>query len=101
MYPLDFEEFCYALNENIMIDYIKNCFYEKKPLEVSLHNKAMLLFKQYMLIGGMLKPVIKFIENNKSFFEADKEKRDILALYREDIMKINVRYRSKVLTIFD
>lgn len=101
MYPLDFEEFCYALNENIMIDYIKNCFYEKKPLEVSLHKKAMLLFKQYMLVGGMPKPVIKFIENNKSFFEADKEKRDILALYREDIMKINARYRSKVLTIFD
>lgn len=101
MYPLDIEEFCYALNENIMIDYIKNCFYEKKPLEVSLHNKAMLLFKQYMLVGGMPKPVIKFIENNKSFFEADKEKRDILALYREDIMKINARYRSKVLTIFD
>ena len=101
MYPLDFEEFCYALNENIMIDYIKKCFYEKKPLEVSLHNKAMLLFKQYMLVGGMPKPVIKFIENNKSFFEVDKEKRDILALYREDIMKINARYRSKVLTIFD
>lgn len=101
MYPLDFEEFCYALNENIMIDYIKNCFYEKKPLEESLHKKAMLLFKQYMLVGGMPKPVIKFIENNKSFFEADKEKRDILALYREDIMKINARYRSKVLTIFD
>lgn len=101
MYPLDFEEFCYALNEEIIIDYIKTCFRERKPLEESLHKKAMLLFKQYILVGGMPMPVIKYIENDKSFFEADKEKRDILSLYREDIMKINARYRSKVLAIFD
>ncbi|MDY4788652.1 MAG: ATP-binding protein [Bacilli bacterium] len=101
MYPLDFEEFCYALNEDIIIDYIKTCFKEKKPLEESLHKKAMLLFKQYMLVGGMPMPVIKYIENDKSFFEADKEKRDILSLYREDIMKIKSQYRSKVLAIFD
>jgi hypothetical protein len=37
--------------------------------------KAMLLFKQYTLVGGTPMPVIKFLENNKSFFEADKEKR--------------------------
>lgn len=101
MYPLDFEEFCYALNEEMIIDYIKTCFKERKPLEESLHKKAMLLFKQYMLVGGMPMPVIKYLKNDKSFFEADKEKRDILSLYREDIMKINARYRSKVLAIFD
>lgn len=101
MYPLDFEEFCYALNEDILVDYIKDCFKKRTSLEQSLHAKAMLLFKQYMLVGGMPKPVIKFIENNKSFFDADKEKRDILALYREDIMKIKANYRGKVLTIFD
>lgn len=101
MYPLDFEEFCYALNEEMIIDYIKTCFRERKSLEESLHKKAMLLFKQYMLVGGMPMPVIKYIENDKSLFEADKEKRDILSLYREDIMKINARYRSKVLAIFD
>lgn len=101
MYPLDFEEFCYALNEEVIIDYIKTCFKKRKPLEESLHKKAMLLFKQYMLVGGMPMPVIKYFENDKSFFEADKEKRDILSLYREDIMKINARYRSKVLAIFD
>ena len=61
----------------------------------------MLLFKQYMLVGGMPKPVILFVENNKDFSLADREKRDILKLYREDIMKINTRYRSKVLSIFD
>lgn len=66
-----------------------------------MHNKAMLLFHQYMLVGGMPKPVVVFVENKKDFAEADKEKRDILRLYREDIMKIDARYRSKVLSIYD
>lgn len=101
MYPLDFEEFAWALGEKLLVEYMKCCFEKKEPLERSMHNKAMLLFKQYMLIGGMPKPVVLFIENHKDFTEADKEKRDILKLYRSDIMKINAQYRSKVLAIFD
>jgi predicted AAA+ superfamily ATPase len=101
MYPLDFEEFGAALGEEMLLGYIRNCFEKRQPLERSLHNRAMLLFHQYMLVGGMPRPVVAFIENQKNFTEADREKRDILELYREDIMKINARYRSKVLAIFD
>lgn len=101
MYPLDFEEFAVALGEQLLVEYIKRCFEKKEPLERSMHNQAMILFQQYMLVGGMPKPVVSFIENKKDFTEADKEKRDILRLYREDIMKIDARYRSKVLAIFD
>lgn len=101
MYPLDFEEFAWAMNEKLLIDYIKSCFLKRIPLDRSLHNKAMMLFKQYMLVGGMPKPLITFIENNKSFIGCDKEKRDILDLYRTDIMKINSQYKSKVITIYD
>jgi len=101
MYPLDFEEFCLALEEEQMIPYIHKCFKEKTALERNLHNKAMMLFKQYMLIGGMPQSVIAFIESHKDFDKADIEKRDILNLYRDDIMKIHSRYRSKVLAIFD
>mgnify|MGYP002624464929 FL=1 len=101
MYPMDFEEFAWALGEDQLIAYIKSCFEKREPMERGLHNKAMLLFKQYMLVGGMPKPVSLFIENNKSFDLADAEKRDILKLYRNDIMKIKTQYRSKVLTIYD
>ena len=101
MYPLDFEEFAWALGEEILLECIKNCFDKKVPMDRGLHNKAMLLFKQYMLVGGMPKPVLLFVDNHKDFSAADKEKRDILKLYREDIMKINAQYRSKVLAIFD
>lgn len=101
MYPLDFEEFMINMGEELLLNYIGECFAKMIPLERGLHNKAMLLFKQYILIGGMPMPVVLFLENNKDFFLADKEKRDIIALYREDIMKINTAYRNKVLTIFD
>lgn len=101
MYPMDFEEFAWALGEEMLIEYIKKCFDNKEPLERGMHNKAMLLFKQYILVGGMPKPVVLFVTNGKDFGSADIEKRDILKLYRNDIMKINAQYRSKVLAIFD
>ena len=87
MYPLAFEEFCLAHEEEQMIPYIHKWFNEKVALEYNLHNKSMTLFKQYMLVGGMLQSVIAFIESHKDFDKADIEKRDILSLYRDDIMK--------------
>lgn len=101
MYPLDFEEFANALGEGMLIDYIKDCFNKRIPLERALHDKAMLLFKQYMLVGGMPMPVVLYVKNGKDFSKADREKRDILNLYRADIMKIRTHYRSKVLSVFD
>lgn len=101
MYPLDFEEFCWALDENPLISYIRDCFEKKTPLERGIHEKAMLLFKQYLLVGGMPMSVVAFLEGRKDFGKADIEKRDILELYRNDIMKIKAQYRSKVMAIFD
>ena len=101
MYPLNFEEFCLALDEKPLIAYIQDCFIKKVPLERSIHEKAMLIFKQYLLVGGMPMSVVAFLEGRKDFGRADLEKRDILELYRDDIMKIKTQYRSKVLAIFD
>lgn len=101
MFPLDFEEFCWAMGNPQLPEYIKLCFQKKEPLEQNLHNDAMLMFKQYMLVGGMPQSVLAFIQNSKSFEKADSVKRDILNLYRDDIMKIKARYRSKVLSLFD
>ena len=53
MYPMDFEEFAWAMNEHQLIDYIRKCFEWRKPLEQNLHAKAMLLFRLYMIVGGM------------------------------------------------
>ncbi|MDE7144174.1 MAG: ATP-binding protein, partial [Muribaculaceae bacterium] len=101
MYPMDFEEFCWAMDEEELSKYIRRCFHDEVALEQTLHLKAMLLLRQYILVGGMPKSVSAFLENDRSFEKADIEKRDILQLYREDIMKIKSGYRSGVLAIFD
>ena len=101
MYPMDFEEFAWAIGEEPLMAYIRQCFDKKEPLEQGLHAKAMLLFRQYMIVGGMPKSLSAYLESNRSFEMADMEKRDILTLYRIDIMKIRSGYRSSVLSIFD
>ena len=75
MYPMDFEEFALAMGEERLTDYIRMCFEKKIPLDRTLHNKAMFLFKQYMLVGGMPKVVDVFIKNNKSLSKRYNENR--------------------------
>ena len=101
MYPMDFEEFLWAMNEKPLIDYLRKCFEKREEVERGMHEKAMLLFKEFILVGGMPKVVSEFINNNLSFAKADIEKRDILELYRSDIRKIGANYRDKVSLIFD
>lgn len=101
MFPLDFEEFLWALNEKQLANLIRKFFEELKPLPNQLHEKAILLFRQYMLVGGMPQSIVAFLTNDKSFKSANVEKRDILSLYRSDIMKISSSYKNKVAAIFD
>lgn len=101
MYPVDFEEFAMYLGEDLLLEYIKKCYEEKVPLERKMHEKAMHLFKEYMLVGGMPQAVVAFAENGRDFVLADIEKRDILNLYRDDIKKAAKRYNSKVSALFE
>ena len=101
MYPLDFEEFLWALDEKSLANLIRTFFKDLKPLPNQLHEKAMLLFRQYLLVGGMPQSVVAFLSNDKSFKNANIEKKDILSLYRSDIMKISSSYKNKVAAIFD
>ncbi len=101
MYPLDFEEFLWAMGEDILIEYIKKCVDSLVPLENQFHKKAMRLFNEYMLVGGMPQSVVAYIENNKDFDAADREKRLILSLYKDDISKANKKYKLKVNALFE
>lgn len=101
MYPVDFEEFMIYMKEELLLEYIKDCFEKRQPLEDSLHKKAMHLFKEYMLVGGMPQAVVAFAKNGRDFVEADIVKRDILNLYRDDIKKAARRYNSRVSAIFE
>ena len=100
MYPLDFEEFLWALDNESLMDFIKVFFEKKKPLGAALHRKAMDYFRQYMIVGGMPQAVERYVET-KDFERVDRVKRDILELYRADIVKHAQGYEMKVEQIFD
>lgn len=100
MYPLDFEEFLWAMNDEVSFPYLKTCLTEKKPVGEAIHRKIMNLFRQYMLVGGMPQAVLMYTETN-DFEKTDRVKRRILELYRNDVTKFAKGYESKVLSIFD
>lgn len=101
MYPVTFEEFMVFMDEEILLDYVKDCFNNRQPLDREMHNKALRLFKEYMLVGGMPQAIVAYKKNGRDFHAADVEKRDILSLYEDDIKKAAKRYQSKVSAIFD
>ena len=101
MYPLTFEEFGRACGQNLLLDYINDCWANKVPLDNDMHAKANSLLWEYILVGGMPQSVVAFLENNKNFGKADIQKRKILELYRDDIKKSASRFSSRISAIFD
>lgn len=100
LYPMDFEEFLWALGDDMLMPFIKERFEKKHPLGPALHRKAMDLFRQYLIVGGMPQAVKEFVES-RDFDEVDRVKRDILTLYRADMMKDAQGYEIKVARVFD
>lgn len=100
MYPLDFEEFLWALDNDTLMDFIRLCFEKKKPMGQVLHRKTMDYFRQYLIVGGMPQAV-KTYRDSHDFDQVDRVKRDILELYRADIIKHAEGYQMKVAQIFD
>lgn len=100
MFPLDFEEFLWALGDEVTVPYLKHSFEEKEPLGQAVHRKVMNDFRQYILVGGMPQAVLEYI-NTKDFKTVDVVKRQILTLYRNDISKFAEGYEDKVFAIFD
>jgi predicted AAA+ superfamily ATPase len=100
MFPMDFEEFLWAVGEEMLMPFLQHCFEKKMPLGDGMHRKAIDLFRQYMIVGGMPQAIEQFV-NTKSFAEADIAKREILHLYKSDIKKYAKGYESKVTSIFN
>lgn len=100
MFPMDFEEFLWAMGDETTVPVLKMCFEEKKPLGQALHRKIMNDFRQYILVGGMPQAVLAYLED-RNFEAADRAKRNILNLYREDISKFASGYEDKVYAMFD
>ena len=100
MYPLDFEEFLWALDNETLMPLIQTCYEKKQTMGQALHRKAMDYFRQYMIVGGMPQAVARYAET-RDFDSINRVKRAILELYRADIVKHAVGYEIKVEQILD
>lgn len=100
MYPMDFEEFLWAMGNDTLMDIARKRFEAHKAMGQVMHRKAMDYFRQYLIVGGMPQAVQEYAES-KDFDRVDRIKRDILTLYRADIVKHATGYEMKVESIFD
>lgn len=100
MFPMDFEEFLWAMGDTVTVPLLKACFESKKPLGQALHRKIMNDFRQYVLVGGMPQSVAAYL-NGKDFEASDMAKRRILKLYHDDVSKFAEGYEDKVFALFD
>lgn len=96
MYPMDYEEFRWALGDTATIPLLRTAFEKKMPLGDAVHRKLMRDFRLYMLVGGMPQAVAAYLNTN-NFTVVDNVKRDIIALYEEDLNKIDASGKAKAL----
>jgi len=96
MYPMDYEEFRWALGDETTIPLIKTAFTNRQSLSDAVNRKLMRDFRLYMLVGGMPQAVNEYITTN-NLGKVDQIKRNILSLYEEDFRKIDPSGRASML----
>lgn len=98
MYPMDYEEFRWALGDNVTVEMLRQLYSEKKSLGQAMNRKLLRDFRLYMLVGGMPQAVETYIETN-DLSKVDEIKRNILTLYEDDFRKIDST--GRISTLFD
>lgn len=98
MYPMDYEEFRWALGDDISVSILRQLYDERKPLGQAAFRKMLRDFRLYMLVGGMPQSIESYIATN-DLRAVDDVKRDILNLYEDDFRKID--QTGKISALFD
>lgn len=88
LYPMDMEEFLLAMGESGLVKEIRKCFDADAPMPQALHDAAMQLYRQYLVVGGMPECVAKFAET-KDYILVRYTQDTILASYLNDMSKYN------------
>lgn len=88
LYPMDMEEFMLAIGEEQLVELIKKCFQTDTPMPAALHDAAMQLYRQYLVVGGMPECVMQFIQT-KDYILVRNTQNTILASYLNDMSKYN------------
>lgn len=97
--PMDFEEFLWALGDDVTMPFLRQAYEQRAPLGNML-KPVMEKFRLYMMVGGMPQAVEQYART-KSYDETERVKRRIIKLYREDIAKFAEHYTAEVMAIFD
>jgi predicted AAA+ superfamily ATPase len=103
LYPMDFEEFLWATNKEMLADEICKCFDTNKPLSNIIHQKALDIYKQYLCIGGMPAVVADYIKNEQNLVRTDTSIiSDIITGYLADMTKYSENINSlKIHNVFN
>ncbi|MDR1801105.1 MAG: ATP-binding protein [Lachnospiraceae bacterium] len=88
LYPMDMEEFMLACGEDALVDQVKQCFETDTPLPFALHDAAMRLYRQYLIVGGMPQCVLQFVDT-KDYILVRHTQDTILSSYLNDMSKYN------------
>ena len=96
MYPMDYEEFLWAIGDETSFSLLKKCFEMNQRLGDAINRKQLRQFRLYMLVGGMPQAIASYIHTN-NFRLVDEVKRDILNLYESDFAKIDQTGRLAML----
>ena len=99
MYPMDFEEFLWAMGNEVLMPYIKSRFEKRRPMG-DFHREALHYFRQYLIVGGMPQAVAEYAAS-RDFTRVDAVKRQILRLYKNDIRKYAGSATARVSAIYD
>ena len=86
--PMDIEEFMLAMGEETLVQQIRQCFDANTPLPSALHEAALMLYRQYLVVGGMPECVLQFVET-KDYILIRHTQDTILASYLNDMSKYN------------
>ncbi len=100
LWPMDFDEFLWALGEDAMSELIRRSFELRRPLTDDLHRKAMRLWREYLLVGGMPQAVSAYI-SGRDLAAADAAKRRVLKIYRDDIATYGGGDTDWIKAVFD
>ena len=99
MYPMDFEEFLWAMGNDMLMPYIRKQFEKQQPMG-DFHRDVMHYFRQYMIVGGMPQAIAEYVKS-KDFNKVDSIKRQILRLYKNDIKKYAGPATARVSAIYE
>lgn len=88
LYPMDFEEYLMAINEDKLIDEIKKHFETNEKIMYPIHEKALDLYKKYLVLGGMPALINNFVINNYNIAHVNFELQEqIITSYLADMNK--------------